>query len=94
LPESDSLIWSGSDQAFFQALKNDIMKILSTISNTNGTDKNEIFEALKKQGKDEKLLQQLKSLLDECDAVAYSPMPIPANRHAILQEAKFLLGKL
>lgn len=94
LPESDGLLWLGDDKSFFQALKNDILKALTNLSNSYGRNKIETFELLKKQGKDETVLQQLKSLLDECDAVAYSPMPIPADRHAMLEEAKYLLEKI
>ena len=94
LPESDALLWMGDDKSFFLALKNDILKVLASIAGLKSNNKIELLETLQQQGKDETVLQQLQSLLDECDAVAYFPMQTPPDRHAILEEAKFLVGKL
>lgn len=94
LADSQKVLWQGEDKIFFQTLKNEILKLLKTKANTATNDKNELFENLKKQGKDETVLQQLKNMVDECDALAYSPLQTPPDRNSTMEEVRFLLERL
>ena len=89
-PKAEAALWIADHRIFFQALKADLLEAVAGFTHSAATDKYGLLQALREKGVDNNELQQLNSLIDECDASLYSPGFDGADRQQILAEARFL----
>ncbi len=94
LLQSDAALWMPDHTVFYQSLKNDIHLALNVAVGTQSANNTALLLTLQQRGNDMNVLQQLSSIIDECDAAIYSPVRYNADRQKILEEVRFLLGSL
>jgi hypothetical protein len=95
LPNADAAKYMPTHTVFYEKLKSDIQHVLTTIAVKAEPNLQQLFNTLQLQGAEVQLLQQIKTILDECDAAIYAPVqPHITDRQNLLDEANYLLGIL
>ncbi len=94
LLQAEAALWMPDHKVFYQSLKSDIHQALVVTVGTNSANNTALLLTLQQRGNDINVLQQLSSIIDECDAAIYSPVQYDADRQKTLEEVRFLLGSL
>ncbi len=94
LLQAEAALWMPDHKVFYQSLKNDIHQALAVIVGSHSANNTALLLTLQQRGNDINVLQQLSSVIDECDAAIYSPVQYDADRQKTLEEVRFLLGSL
>ena len=92
--QAEAALWMPDHKVFYQSLKNDIHQALAVIVGSDAANNTALLLTLQHRGNDMNVLQQLSSIIDECDAAIYSPVQYDADRQKTLEEVRFLLGAL
>ncbi|MES2772650.1 MAG: BatD family protein [Bacteroidota bacterium] len=94
LMQAEAALWMPDHKVFYQSLKNDIHQVLAMTAGSGSANNTALLLTLQQRGTDINVLQQLNSILDECDAAIYSPVQYDSDREKTLEEARYLLGAL
>jgi BatD DUF11 like domain len=94
LLQAEAALWMPDHKVFYQSLKNEIHQALAVTVGSNSANNTALLLTLQQRGNDINVLQQLSSIIDECDAAIYSPVHYDADRQKTLEEVRFLLGSL
>ena len=94
LPQAEAALWMPDHKVFYQSLKNDIHQALAVAAGTGSANNTALLLTLQQRGCDINVLQQMNSILDECDAAIYSPVHYDADRQKTMEEVRCLLKQI
>lgn len=94
LTQAEAALYQEDNNIFYKSLKNEILQNLALYTRQHTANKELLYNTLRQKGIDSNHIQQINSILDECDAAIYSPIKNITDRHKALEEAKFLLEYL